>query len=441
MNSTYTGPMDLKIGIIGPTDSVTKIIHDAGDNYPDAALIPFIRERVHDSAEGYQEIEETCDGIIFSGIGVECSVRDHFEIAKEYETIARGGYSIMSTIWAMTRDHVNYERLSIDVVTDQVLHEVINEFDLQFTALFSFPFDRTLTEPVYLERHRELYEAGKIDAIVTGFGFVYATLKAEGLPVYRLYPNTIVIRQSLDLLINHIRTKEIRLAGIAIQIIRIKGMTHDSICKYDDLKQHGELYLKVVEYVRMVQGSLFSLGREEMIIFSTRGALGSPVNQAAFQEIARWSRLQDTGFYSGIGYGSTAYEAERAARQALEHAKTLPASGAYIVDNGELSGPLGEPEELTYQLKVIDKETLEISRKTGIDASYITRITAAMEHSGKNEFEAAGLSDLLGVGERTARRIIKKAVDAGYGEVLGKESVSQRGRPRAIVRLSFTSHQ
>ncbi len=437
MESVYIDSAELKIGVIGPRDSFVKIKKAVGDYYQGIELIPYIREYVNESIDAFEAAERCCDGMIFTGVGVEGYIREHREIHTPYVTIPRGGYSIMSTIWAMSNDRVNYERLSIDVVDDQILQEVIDEFDIQFTALYTMPYQVVLEESEYADHHRDLFRDRKIDAIITGFGSVYTALKEEGLPVYRLYPNTILVRQNLETLIHHIKSTEMRSAGIAIQIVRLKGMTHDSLCKYDDLKKRGEFYLRIVDYVREVQGSLFAFGREEMIIFTTRGELESQMNRAMFRGLVAWGRQHNTNFYSGIGYGSTAYEAERAARKALEHAKRLTASGAFIVDNGEIIGPIDEMDELKYQLKVDDKRILTISERTGIDASYITKLQAIIEKNGKKEYDSLDLADILGVGERTARRLIKKILDAGYGVVAAKESASRRGRPRTIVRIEF----
>ena len=343
----------------------------------------------------------------------------------------------MSTIWAMSRDAVNYTRMSIDVVSKLVLQEIIEEFNLSFSSLYTKPFLQSESEDSYTQFHKELYNAGKIDAIVTGFGSVYANLKQAGYPVYRLYPNTVVVRQQLESLIHQIQSNEMRSAGIGIQILHVKGMTHDSLCKYYDLKNKGELYLRVVDYVREIQGSLFSFGREEMIIFTTRGELESQINHAIFKELALWSIQQHTEFYSGIGYGNTAYEAERAARQALEHAKSFPHSCAFLVDNGKIVGPIGEHNELSYQILIDDKRILHIAEKTGIDPSYISKIKAVMKKSGKDTYDSRELSDMLGVGERTARRILKKILDSGFGAIAAKESVTQRGRPKSIIKIQL----
>jgi hypothetical protein len=427
----------LNIGLIGPRDSVEKILKVIGTQYDGLTITPYIKERTNEAGEIFGICQAENDGIFFTGVGVLEEVKKIKKIFKPYESIPRSGYSLMSTIWEMEQKQVKYERISIDVVPDKVLQEIIEEFGLSFKKFYTMPFSAEHSEDEYLDRHLKLHDAGEIDVILTGFGSVYRQLLDRGLPVFRLYPNNIQIRQNLEKLIWSIETKGIRSAGIAIQIIKLRGITHDSLCQYDDLKKRGEFYLELLEYVREVQGSLFAFGREEMIIFSTRGEIEHEANWILFKELMSWGNQNHTNFYSGIGFGITAYEAEKSARKALVNASKLKSSGAYIVDGDQIRGPLFESDELRYYIKVSDKMILDISKKTGIDPTYITKIKALMAKTDKDTYDSEELSLALNIGERTARRILKKFLDNGFGVVSGRESNTMRGRPKNIIKISL----
>jgi hypothetical protein len=437
MNKNDSGQNHINIGLIGPRDSVEKILKVLGSQYKNLTLNPYIKERIKDAVDLFDSCQMENDGIFFTGVGVLEEIKKSKKITKPFETIPRSGYSLMSTIWEMEQKQINYNRISIDVVPDKVLYEIIDEFGLSFNKLFTMPFSVENSEEDYIARHVDLFNKGVIDVILTGFGSVYKQLLDMGLPVYRLYPNNIQIRQNLEKLISSIETRGIRSAGIAIQIIRLKGFTYDSLCQYDDLKKRGEFYLELLEYVREIQGSLFAYAREEMIIFTTRGEIENESNWILFKKLMTWGNQMNTIFYSGIGFGITAYEAERSARKALTNAQVLKNSSAYIVDGDQIQGPLCESDELKYFIKVKDKEILEISRKTGLDPTYISKIQALIEKTGKDTFDSEDLSTTLNIGERTARRILKKILDNGYGIVAGKESSSQRGRPKNLIKITL----
>ena len=437
MRNNYRVQNHLNIGLIGPHDSVEKIMKVLGSEYENLTINPYIKDQVKDTVDLFESCQIENDGIFFTGVGVLEEIKKFKKITKPFETIPRSGYSLISTIWEMEQKCINYNRISIDIVPDKILYEIIEEFKLSFDKIYTMPFSVNYCEEDYITRHLDLFNKGVIDVILTGFGYVYSQLLDMGLPVYRLYPNNIQIHQNLERLINTIETKGIRSAGIAIQIIRLKGFTYDSLCQYDDLKKRGKFYLELLEYVKKIQGSLFTYAREEMIIFTTRGEIEHEANWVIFKKLMTWGNQMNTIFYSGIGFGITAYEAEKSARKALTNAKMLKSSSAYIVDGDQIQGPLYENDELKYYIKVKDKKILEISKKTGLDPAYISKIQALIEKTGKNTFDSKDLSLVLNIGERSARRILKKISDNGYGIVTGKESSSQRGRPRNITKITF----
>ncbi len=437
MTSNGSTTAKLRIGIIGPRDSVEKILKATEQQYPEVTITPYIREKVVETVDIFDLCNSENDGFFFTGVGVMEEIRKNRNMTKPYEFIPRSGYSLMSAIWEMTQKNLPSGRISVDVVPDQVIREVMEEFNIEFDEIFTMPFSLEHPESSYTDRHRSLFNDGKIDIILTGFGSVYTQLSGEGLPVLRLYPSLIQIRQQLDKLIYRIRSRSIRSAGIALQIIRVRGLTHNSLCKYDDLEKRGRFYLELMPYVRGVQGSLFAYGREEMIIHSTRGEIEREENRRLFHELIRWSDSARLQFYSGIGFGSTAYEAEKSARKALANAQELEFSSAYIVDDDQIKGPIAESRELEYLIRVDDPVILEQSERSGINAAYLTKIKAYMDKSGKDTFDSTELSYALNIGERTARRVLKKALDSGLGEVTAKESSSSRGRPKNLIRLKI----
>ena len=436
MDPQMNSSRKIRIGILGPRDSVEKIL-SAVSLYSDIEFNSYEKEEVVDAPDAFDLCQEENDAVFFSGVAVMEEVRKNKLISKPYDYIPRSGYSLVSAIWEMTQKSLPYKRVSIDVVPDQVLQEVSEEFNLSFDKIYTMPFSPEYPESAYEKQHRSLIRRKKVDVILTGFGSIYSHLKQDGLPAVRLYPSVIQIRQHLDQLINHIRTQDFRSAGIALQIIRIKGIKHDSLGNYNDLEKRGKFYIELLPYVKGVQGSLFAFGREEMIIYSTRGEIEAEGNRRLLRDLVCWSEQSNLHFYSGIGFGTTAYEAEKSARKALANAKELPASGAYIVDDDQIKGPICEAEELDYFIKVADPVVLKISEKTGLSAAYISKIQAAISRSGKDSFDSDELSQLLNTGERTARRILKKLQDSGMGEVVAKENRLLRGRPKNIIRITF----
>ncbi|CCO25461.1 hypothetical protein [Maridesulfovibrio hydrothermalis] len=425
----------MKIGCIGPSDSIKLVEDVVGRCCPDVKLITYVRERAEDSWQVLDQCQRETQGTLFTGIAVQEGAKARGSVTKPYEHIPRGGYSLLRVLSEMYREGIMSGKVSIDVVSEDILVEVVKEFGVEFEKIHSMPFALHHGEQDYFDRHVELYGAGKVEAIATGFGFVYQELKKLGLPVFRLYASTLQIRDSLSRLVGRVNTRSLRSAGIAIQLIRLKSITRSSINQYDDMKNGGVFYLELLEYVRAIQGSLFNFGTEEHVIFSTRGLIESELHREHFMQLLIWGRERNIIFSSGIGIGSTAFEAEKSARKALDNASRLPKGGLFVVDGQQIRGPIGEDCELEYKTHVVDAHLLEVSKKIGISPSYLDKIKSLMNKTQKDTFDTSDLAACLGIGERSARRVLKKFLDSGHAEVNGKEVAHQVGRPKKMVRI------
>jgi len=425
----------MKIACIGPSDSMTIIQESVEKFFPEITFYAYVRERTEESREVLERCQRETDGILFSGIGVQEAAKARGIVTKPYAHLPRGAYSLMRVLAEIARSSYEHKTISIDVVLDEVLEEVIREYGVSFDHIHSMPFAIHHKEDDYRERHLQLFESGKADVIATGFGSVYQELLEQGLPVFRLAPNSLQVRETVRHLIEQITARDLRSAGIAIQNVKLHGISMDSINQYDDMKIEGRFYLELLEYARAIQGSLFNFGKEEYVIFSTRGVIESPVHLDMFQELLKWGRANKLPIASGIGIGATAFEAEKSARKALSHAIALPEGGLYIVDGEELRGPIGQKEELRFRTRISDETLLKISQEVGVSPSYVDRIRAIMDKTGKNTFDSGDLASCLGIGERSARRVLKKFLDSGHAKLVGKENAHQVGRPKNLVRI------
>lgn len=427
-------PFEIKIGCIGPSDSIGIVEAVVARCVPGITLHTYVREKVDDAWEALEQCQRETHGILFTGIGVQEAAKARGSVYLPYEHIPRAGYSLLRVLSEMYRNGIKSGKVSIDVVSEEVLSEVLKEFGVEFENIHSMPFAVHYNENDYFKRHVELYEKGQTDAIVTGFGHVYSELRKRGLPVFRLYASNLQIKDAIGRLIENIKSSSLLSAGIAIQLIRLKSSTRRSINQYDEMKNAGAFYLELLEYVRAIQGSLFNFGTEEYVIFSTRGAIENPIRLDQFKRLQLWGRDRNIEFASGIGIGITAFDAERSARKALDNAMQHP-MGLFIAEGRQIRGPIGEADEVAYATHVVDSGLLEMARLIGISPSYLARIKALMAKSQKDTFDSVDLAACLGIGERSARRVLKKFLDSGHAEFHGTEVSRNVGRPKKMVRL------
>ncbi|MEH0022472.1 MAG: hypothetical protein V6Z89_22680 [Desulfobacter sp.] len=430
----------VKIGCIGPSDSIGIIMDVVRQYDPGVILTPYVEEEICNAHKRLDQCQAENAGILFTGIGVQEAARAGGEIRLPCAHIPRGGYSLIRALWDMDAQNRKQGRkircISMDVVTRNTVSDVTGELGMVFDDIYVQSFDAELTEPDYEHWHRELYAQGRTQAMISGFGAVYDQLKKDGLPVFRLYPSRFEIRENLDRLKAGITAENLRSAGIAVQIIHLASLRRDVGLQYDILKKQGLFYLELLEYVRALRGSVFQTGRE-YVIYSTRGGVEDPAHMEGFKALLGWGEKQKIRIASGIGVGRTAFEAEKSARKALGHARKIKENAFFIVNRDQVRGPLLSSGELSYPMCPERAGDVDIARRIGITPGYLARVRALIDKTGQTVFDAQDLASCLGVSQRSARRILKKFTDSGYGRRASTETAGRAGRPKQLIELNI----
>lgn len=428
----------MKIGIVGPSDSVDKILKVIEAYYPFIETIVYKKEKLDEIFEIMDECMENTDGILFTGCAVEGEALKHITIDKPHEPVMRNDSSIMKAFWDIKEDKKQINRVSIDLVEKELVNEIVDELGIEIEKLYVMSYDTQKSENEYMKRHIELWEKGNVDIIITAFASIYNELRGKGLPVYRLNLTTPLIKSSMENLINKIQTNQIKANQIAIQILKIKNLKQNLISQYDDLIKKNTVEKELINYVREVQGSIFQLGTDKYIIFSTRRTLEDKNLLIYFQKMIDNFDGQGITIYSGLGFGNTGWNAEYNAKNALDMAEKSSNSAFYIIDeNNKIKGPINTEEEVNYDLYVYDDKINETAKEIGISATYLSKILSIMKKNGEESFSSDTLGHYLGITERSARRIIEKFVNSDHGEVVTTTVNKGIGRPKRVVKIKI----
>lgn len=426
------------IGIIGPLFSSTKIKDCLKDIDPHMEIKIYIREKVEDTLEVIADCENECDVVLFTGCAVSEYVKDNYNIKKPYDFVSRGGTSIVKALWEIKSDNANFDKISIDVIENEVLEDIIKEFSIEPTNLYSKPFTKETSEKETIHWHEELYNQGKTNVMITGFTDVYSELKKKGYPVYRLEPTIPLIKVAYKQLKSRYALNKAQYSQIAVEILSFTDNKNDIEYYYSNMMKKSDMDKYIINYVRSIQGSLFPFGRNEYIIFANKGAIYDKENYNKLLELSK--DIKNTGFSLniGLGIGTTSYQAETNARKALMKSIDSKSSHIYMVDEDDtMIGPLGEEKELNYSLKVSDEKLIQISEATGLSCESIVKIMALNETRKSNIYDSKELADLLDLSERSARRILQKIVSSDLGRVIAKETSNGKGRPKNLTEILF----
>jgi len=427
----------MKIGVIGTEDSALKIKKIMNNIFPEIKVSIYIEEKIKDAYKSLNICQQKNDGIIFTGIGVMKSILNtNLELIKPYEYIARDGSSILKVLWELKQSNQFPKKISIDVVNKIALDEMLEEFGVSFEKVEILPYSSAISEEEYIEFHKKNRSENNITTFITGFGSVYKALKEDKYNVFRLYPTSLKVRESVEKLMYKVNTQMIHHSSIVVQVVKL-ALGDNSFHQYKTLKKKGRFELELLEYVQEIQGSLVNVGKDEYMIFSTRGSLKGRSSVLNFLNIMKKESKHNFLIFSGIGYGTTSYLAEASARKALKKAGLKGESSLYIKDGDLMNGPMGDQKEVSFDIKIRDKNILKIAETTGINPLHIAKLIEVINQTGNREFSTQEVSNYLVLTERSARRILNKLIDSKYAILSGKEVFSSVGRPKKIVKLNF----
>lgn len=415
----------MKIGIIGPKDSVEDIGKKLLKVDKNIQCSFYIREEMSRVGEVIDQCEDEVDGIILTGIGVHSKISNIRVLNKPSAYIHRNTLSLLSALWKAQKDFKTLERFSADVVAREVLTDVTEEISLPDKNIHLMSFSPSNSEEEYTKWHIKLYDDGKTDFILTGFGHVYAKLKKAGYPVYRMFPTNSQVKEAYKEILHKTQISKLKSSQIAVQVIKMTKKINKNY--YEELNIQNKLQKEIISYVREVQGALYVSGRDEYIISGTRGSFKDSV--ASFTKLISSVQMEIS---SGIGYGSTAYEADVHARNAL--LASLKDGGLFVIDE---TGKLREAVNLASSKGYERSQKVSIiSEVTNLSPIYISKIMNLLERKEEVKIDSKELAGYLEVSERSARRIINKLAESGYGSLEVQDRVS-KGRPKNIIRISF----
>ena len=427
----------MKIAIVGATDSVDKIYNILINKYEEIDFILKKEDKIEKISEAVEEVKDEVDGIYLTGIGVYYALVNNSEIEVEKPIVytKRGNIGLIKSFWDLKEDRKDILdlKLGIDVVEEEVLSDVMREFDIKLEKIFYQKYEIQKTENEYLEEYLREYEKGQLDCVFTAFGYIYNVLKEKKIPVYRIQATNIEIENEFVSLLNRIEILKNKSFNIGVQIIKINSQNNN--LDKNSLKNRMKIEKSLLEYSKEVEGNIQISDEKEYMIISNIDILQSQENLKNILDLKEKIGIQDESLKVGIGEGNTIFQAEKNARAALK--LSLNKKGNIFYSNGEkIRGPLLNSNFLEYK-KISDEKVKNIAEEIGISSMYLEKIKGIIKKQKKNTFTSIEIADILNITTRSANRIIKKIIEKDYAESVQVENSITAGRPRRIIKFKI----
>lgn len=429
------GMIEMELGVIGPVDSCNSIIKVMNTSFPDITVNIYEVSQTEEAYLLINKAEKECDGIILTGMGVYYKIVEKVEINKPHMYVPFYTSSIMKAFWMLKEEFPDCSKISIDVVREDSLIDVLDEFKLTNKLEINLmEYNHLISEKSYLEFHKKKQEDNPDCVSIVALGWVYEELKNMGYNVIRMYPTKSTIRTTIDNLISKINQDIAKESSLAIQVLKIKQ--DQNLSQYRKLEINSLVENKLSSYIKEIQGSMFTLSWDRYIIYSTRGAVENLDNLSVLKNIMKFLEAENITIFSGIGLGKTSRECELNARKALSASIEMNKSSIFKVEGEKIMGPLLTNRNLEYSY-IVNTNMIEISESTGVNVHHLEMIKSINDKYNINEFTSDLLAEYLDVSVRTANRIINKLIEANFAKEVGQEVNKSVGRPKKIIKVSL----
>ncbi|WP_338021755.1 hypothetical protein [Bacillus pakistanensis] len=428
----------MKIGVVGPDDSIQRINHVA-THFKNIELLNFPYKQVSEIEGIIKNNRHNIDQWFFSG-------QSPFYYALEHEMISEkegsfpplhGSSFFGALLEAQMKENTILKTISLDTISREEIENAVQFHAFEQLSISSYPYEGYRNADELVDFHRSLYEKGEVEVAITCIQTVQSRLLDLGIPCYRVVPTNLSIRMILQFLLERAHSRKYRKSQIAIVGIEVIYSTHKDESLFSFKMKHQELDLKryLLDIAQQMNGSMVQLGDGLFFVYTTRGELDlhEKVFSTLIQEVKAHTNLD---IRVGLGFGVTVLEAEHHVRLAFQHARKHDSSIVVSVsEDKKITETLNSNESITFSLQDWGQDWEEKFKEASISTKMVSKIMSLSRHYDKESITSQDLSRWLNGTERNGRRILNEMERLGVVRICGEEQSGGRGRPRKLYRF------
>lgn len=431
--------MKLKIGAIGPRDSLDQI-REVANQDERIELVEFEYSNFMQLADILNNHRYEVTQWIFSGQNpYYYSLDNNLITAEEAGFPPLHGISLLGTCMRVMQDKkVFINRMSLDTVDEKTVELVLKEFSINNLELELLSYKHYKPYDELIDFHTNLFEKGKTQVALTCLLTVYNELTERGIPCYRLVPSRLAIKTVLDLLVSRASSQvyeKLKVAIIGFECIDSFSVEESSYI-YENRRKCLNLELELLQLAELLNGTLISYQNTKLSIYTTLGDLELLHSNQSFINLIKEIELKTSMTLNvGIGSGYTVYDAKKHVDIAFTHKQESNETSIIYVDEEKKIIDFLKEYTSYYTVGNLPSKW----RDTLQEHSYTPIIPAKIYHYLKlkqiERFSSELVTSLLKNTDRNTRRILSDLEQMGLLEVVGEESSGKPGRPKKIYAI------
>ena len=429
----------IKIGVVGPGDSVALIEEVAAEYLDRMSVAGYIYEDASEVPELIAKNDPDVDMWMFSG---KVPYRYAVAVKKSIKPklfMPHTGTSIYRVLLYLAREQSPVGSMSFDTFSRQEIIETFNDAQTPLPKIYVNDYDGVVSASELTKFHLDLWNAGETKVAVTCFYATYQELKRHGVTAFRIWPTKSNIRSMLDLAVSKADALLSKAGQIAIQHIAIDGyddFSRDAVSGYAVEKVELQLHEMLLSFAEQVKGAIVMQGNGRFTIYSTRGAMEEITHGFSHMPLVEETgRRLSISISGGIGFGDTVYNANEHAMIALGLARRKGKSKWMVVlDDKTVIGPLDSELQIKYSIRSENSDILSLAKQLNVSGTTLNRLLSVFAKIEGEVLGAETLAQHLSMTERNARRLLATLTAQGMAVETGEEHHGA-GRPRKMYRI------
>lgn len=424
------------VAIVSPKRSMEPIDQVISENNFGCQFYKYVYNELSDIDKIYAECKDKCDVLFFSGELGYHYIHGRFpDIQIPCAFTAYGPKNILSILLTFSIEHPNIpmNRVFVDFLTPKNNFMDLPAY-LQEEYLPYFFDDAPYDYAHITARTQELWDAGKIDMVITRSINNLGTLDKLHIPYLAVFPSKQMIKESIVAALEQLRLADIEPVEYLTLSIRLP---FSDDCSQEEREYRLTTFHKLLVDYRKNSGRTFSI-REGLNQFDLHAQC--PAQTITAEQVREFAQLIREHFAypfrMGVGLHSnedrSCYFAERALLEAIRYGRR---DGFFISDEeGTMTGPLVTGQTLSYPQS--DAKTKEFARQHGIHESNLLKLAVIFRSDPDRLLTSASVSQLLGITPRSASRILQKLTSVGLTTEVSREKSGGKGRPVQSYRFA-----
>jgi hypothetical protein len=432
--------MQIKIGVIG-TAAVVKRLLSVIREFP--TLRPVVREigRVEEAPARAGELAKETEVLFVFGPVAHRLVKERVHASVPVVQAPLTGAGLYRVLFSALKSGRLGGGISVDTLTKTMVMRTLRDLGLEDVRVTVYNGPAYASPEKLVAFHAQQAAAGSSTLAVTGVASVAEELAARGVPVEHLIPSEQDMVVALERALLSTESRRNKEAQIVVGMLAVDDFGSLVLKKSSELevqKLKLDIHRMVLDYVESLDGYLTPIGEGEYLFFTTRGIFERETGGYKTIHLAKDARASHGITLSlGVGFGASANEAGMNARAALRKSREAGGNACFIIrEDQTLLGPLEMSDPVQTVLPPTDAELIRKAEKAGMTSAYLSKLLTHAAKSGKYDYKAHELADVLGITIRSAHRLLQAWSDNGLVKVVDMEKLS-KGRPRQIYRFTF----